>query len=95
MCRTALACNDGGEQVKEIECASKRVDETIVKISSAHELQILVEPRGIVPLRGIPVKSGVHLRYEEDGTAEESPGRRRTFLRGLPPPEGNHLSFED
>jgi hypothetical protein len=51
-------------------------------------------PKGVVPLKGIPLKSGTHLRFEEDGTVIESPGADRTCLRGVSPPEGNHIRFE-
>lgn len=44
------------------------------------------------PLRGLPRPVGAHLRFEEDGTIQESP-RQRVFLRGMPEPVGKHTHF--
>lgn len=90
-----MAYDNGEEQVGEIESVFKRVDEPSVTLSTVHTLQSPMEAPAIIPLRGIPERAGIHLRFQEDGTAKESPRRRRTVLRGLPPPVGNHLSFED
>jgi hypothetical protein len=47
-----------------------------------------------VPLRGIPVKTGSHIRFSEDGEAVESPTNGRVLLRGVPVPSGVHTRFE-
>lgn len=45
------------------------------------------------PLRGIPRPVGAHLRFEEDGSVQQSP-RQRVFLRGMPEPVGKHTHFD-
>eukprot|EP00884_Botryococcus_braunii_P012715 jgi/Botrbrau1/21444/Bobra.0216s0052.1 len=48
--------------------------------------------KAVVPLKGLPLSTGTHLRFLEDGNAEESP-REKTHLRGIPPSEGTHVRF--
>ncbi|GLC73092.1 hypothetical protein PLESTF_001331300 [Pleodorina starrii] len=45
-----------------------------------------------VPLRGLPAPQGRHLRFNEKGSASESP--QRTVLRGLPVATGKYKRFE-
>jgi hypothetical protein len=47
-----------------------------------------------IPLRGVPVKTGSHIRFSEDGEAVESPTNGRILLRGMPAPSGVHTRFE-
>lgn len=48
----------------------------------------------MVPLRGIPIPHGSHIRFLEDGNVEEVSGDNRTCLRGIPPAEGKHIRFD-
>ncbi|GLC65332.1 hypothetical protein PLESTF_000281400 [Pleodorina starrii] len=45
-----------------------------------------------VPLRGLPVPQGQHIRFHDDDAASESP--KRTVLRGLPVATGTHKRFD-
>jgi hypothetical protein len=44
------------------------------------------------PLRGLPVATGTHTRFTEDGEQVVSPPR--TLLRGVPAASGSHLHFD-
>lgn len=44
------------------------------------------------PLRGMPVPSGSHVVYQEDGKMEEQ-ARRGPQLRGVPRPAGSYKRF--
>ncbi len=45
------------------------------------------------PLRGLPVATGKHTRFTEEGETLESPDR--TLLRGMPAARGSHLRFDE
>lgn len=66
-----------------------------VQVSSAlcGEMGALALGRaGREPLRGLPLATGRHTRFAEDGASKESPGR--LLLRGVPAPLGSHVRFE-
>lgn len=44
-----------------------------------------------VPLRGVPPPAGGHKRFDDDGSAVDSPAR--TKLRGVPAARGAHTRF--
>ena len=52
------------------------------------------------PLKGVPLSEGVHTRFDADGVANDSPAAAngastKTVLRGVPPPAGTKVIFED
>lgn len=51
---------------------------------------------GRVLLKGVPVPSGNHLRFEEDEAQEvvASPSNTRTLLRGVDRHTGSHIRFD-
>ncbi|KAK9830102.1 hypothetical protein WJX72_009787 [[Myrmecia] bisecta] len=48
-----------------------------------------------VPLVGVPVPAGKHIRFTDEGEAMDSPGQGKALLRGVPPPSGTHIRFDD
>jgi len=46
------------------------------------------------PLRGVPVPTGTHVRFDDSGKAVASPGNKKTLLRGVPQPTGRVTKFE-
>ncbi len=46
-----------------------------------------------VPLRGLPAPKGSHMRFDDKGNAEASPGNK-TLLRGMPVPQGKYKRWE-
>ena len=55
------------------------------------------------PLRGVPLPEGVHTRFDGEGGATDSPGAAngaataggKTVLRGVAPPAGTKVVFDD
>ena len=48
---------------------------------------------GREPLRGLPLTTGRHTRFADDGACQDSPGR--LLLRGVPAPSGSHVRFDE
>jgi len=55
------------------------------------------------PLKGVPLSEGVHTRFDGEGGATDSPGAAngpataggKTVLRGVAPPAGTKVVFDD
>ena len=63
------------------------------KLTKATERLAVVGPVAAgAPLRGMPVPSGSHVVYHEDGKVEEQASRRQQ-LRGVPGPAGSYKRF--
>ena len=41
------------------------------------------------------VLQGQHVRFDEQGVAQESPTSGCTVLQGVPPPQATHMRFDD
>ncbi|KAF5831286.1 hypothetical protein DUNSADRAFT_13342 [Dunaliella salina] len=55
-----------------------------------------IRPAGSKPeaLRGVPLPQGTHIRFDDDGTAMDSPTSGKPALRGLPQATGAHIRFD-
>lgn len=60
--------------------------------ASLAALQKATEKLSVAPLRGMPMPSGSHAVFQEDGRFEEQ-SRRRPQLRGVPGPAGSYKRF--
>lgn len=73
-------------------CQLQRDSASLAALTKATErLTVGAMPAG-APLRGMPVPSGSHVVYHEDGHVEEQTNRRPE-LRGVPVPEGSYKRF--
>jgi len=55
-----------------------------------------IRPDGSKPeaLRGVPLPQGTHIRFDDEGTAMDSPTSGKPSLRGLPQATGAHIRFD-
>ncbi|GIM00653.1 hypothetical protein Vretimale_5605 [Volvox reticuliferus] len=81
--------DDDEDRDDQAECFQGQEDDLVAAMIG---LAVAPTPKAPIPLRGLPVPQGRHLRFDAVGRSIESP--ERTVLRGLPVATGKHTRFE-
>ncbi|GLI65474.1 hypothetical protein VaNZ11_009012 [Volvox africanus] len=86
--RQVLITDDDEDSDDQVACFEDQEEDLVAAMIG---LAVAPTPKAPIPLRGLPVPQGRHIRFDAKGKPLESP--ERTVLRGLPVATGKHTRF--